>query len=113
MPFGYSLTLFSEENWRGTQKTVSGEENLQKTGVGKLKCQPINKTMKKATSIRIDKQKQGKSTGYWKGITASADQTFTYTIGISSSDKGTTVEENVKTLTNSLEAGISKKVKGS
>ena len=33
-------------------------------------------------SFKIMKQKKGKATGYWKGITSTGSQEFTYTVGI-------------------------------
>ena len=37
-------------------------------------------------SFKIMKQKKGKATGYWKGITSTGSQEFTYTVGISNTD---------------------------
>ena len=71
VPFGYDLTLFTEQDWRGSEKTITGLLKNDATGVGSLKCQKVSTGQ--AKSIRIDKHKQGKSTGYWKGITASDD----------------------------------------
>ena len=36
-------------------------------------------------SIRIEKEKAGHATGFWKGITSTEATEFTYTVGISSS----------------------------
>ena len=44
-------------------------------------------------------------TGYWKGITTSEAQTYSYSVGISSTDALQDATEKVTTLNDSKEAG--------
>ena len=63
-------------------------------------------------SLRIDKDRKKKPIAYWKGITASAPQTFTYTVGIGSTDSKKGTDSHVTALTKSMEVGVSASMKG-
>ena len=56
-------------------------------------------------SIRLEKDKVGKASGFWKGITSTEAQEFTYSVGITSTDSNTTTESSVEKLNKSLESG--------
>ena len=56
-------------------------------------------------SIRIMKDKAGQATGFWKGITSTEEQEFTYTVGITSSTTDTEGETSAEKLKKSLESG--------
>ena len=43
-------------------------------------------------SIRLMKNKTGKASGYWKGITSTEAQEFTYSVGITSTDSNSTTK---------------------
>ena len=43
-------------------------------------------------SIRLEKDKVGKASGFWKGITSTEAQEFTYSVGIKSNDSDKTTE---------------------
>ena len=56
-------------------------------------------------SIRLEKDKTGKASGFWKGITSTEAQVFTYSVGIKSNDSNKTTEESVNKLNAALETG--------
>ena len=56
-------------------------------------------------SIRLEKDKVGKASGYWKGITSTEAQEFTYSVGITSTDSNSTTESSAEKLNKSLESG--------
>ena len=56
-------------------------------------------------SIRIQKHNRGKVTGYWKGITSSEAQDYTYTVGIKDTDSSSSVANSASELNKSLETG--------
>ena len=62
-------TLFKKATYE--QVTYTGEVNVY-NGAG-------------VKSIRIEKEKAGQATGFWKGITSTEAQEFTYTVGVTSS----------------------------
>ena len=43
-------------------------------------------------SIRIEKNGTGRASGYWKGITSTEAQEFTYSVGITSTDSNSTTK---------------------
>ena len=61
-------------------------------------------------SIRIEKNKRGKVTGYWKGITSSEAQDYTYTVGIKDTDSSSSVANSASELNKSLETGYNANV---
>ena len=56
-------------------------------------------------SIRLEKENKGKATGFWKGITSTEAQEFTYTVGITSTDSNSTSKSSAEKLNSSLESG--------
>ena len=56
-------------------------------------------------SIRLEKDKTGKASGYWKGITSTEAQEFTYSVGITSTDSNSTTQQSAEKLNKSLESG--------
>ena len=56
-------------------------------------------------SIRLEKESVGKASGFWKGITSTEAQEFTYSVGITSTDSNTTTESSVDKLNKALESG--------
>ena len=64
-------------------------------------------------SIRIRSKKTGRVTGYWKGITTSEAQTYTFSVGIKSEDAQKTASESVKSMTDALESGFDASVSAS
>ena len=56
-------------------------------------------------SIRLEKDKTGKASGFWKGITSTEAQEFTFSVGITSTDSNSTTEQSAKKLNTSLESG--------
>ena len=70
---------------------------------GRMVCQPIPLAGYK--SIEIKMSKEGKATGYWKGITTSNSQGYTFTVGMESSKEDTSKDEQTKSLKTSLETG--------
>ena len=55
--------------------------------------------------MRIVKNKQGQATGFWKGITSSESQEYTYTVGITNKDGTTSAATSATELNKSLESG--------
>ena len=55
--------------------------------------------------MRIVKNKQGQATGFWKGITSSESQEYTYTVGITNKDSTTSAATSAVELNKSLESG--------
>ena len=53
-------------------------------------------------SIRIEKDKTGKASGFWKGITSTEAQEFTYSVGITSTDSNSTTKQSAEKLNTSL-----------
>ena len=51
------------------------------------------------------KNKQGQATGFWKGITSSESQEYTYTVGITNEDGTSSAATSAKDLSSSLESG--------
>ena len=51
------------------------------------------------------KNKTGKASGFWKGITSTEAQEFTYSVGITSTDSNSTTAQSAEKLTNSLASG--------
>ena len=49
--------------------------------------------------------KEGKATGYWKGITTSNNLEFTYSVGMESSKSDKSKDEQMESLKTSLETG--------
>ena len=72
VPPGYDLTLYEKEHWRGKHKIVTGLLNDGLSGNNDLECRKIPKTEVK--SLRVSKRPQGKTVGYWRGITSSEGQ---------------------------------------
>ena len=88
VPPGYELDYFTQNYFKGPKKTFVGEF-LRKNEVNnfELACQPIEIDDKKARgSIRIRQQPTGRVTGYWKGITSSEAQIYTFSVGLRSTD---------------------------
>ena len=56
-------------------------------------------------SIRLEARKEGRVTGYWKGITTSEAQTYSYSVGISNADAARSAQDSVRTLNESVAAG--------
>ena len=56
-------------------------------------------------SIRLEKQKEGKAKGFWKGITSTEAQEFSFTVGITSTDSNSTSQQSAQKLNESLESG--------
>ena len=56
-------------------------------------------------SIRMEKDKMGKASGFWKGITSTEAQEFTYSVGITSTDSNDTTNSSAQKLNQSLESG--------
>ena len=56
-------------------------------------------------SIRLEKQKEGKAKGFWKGITSTEAQEFSFTVGITSTDSNSTSAQSAMKLNSSLESG--------
>ena len=56
-------------------------------------------------SIRMEKEKMGKASGFWKGITSTEAQEFTYSVGITSTDSNSTTESSAQKLNSSMESG--------
>ena len=86
VPEGLTLTLYEKEHWRGWHQIREGQAYHGEKGSRGLVCQKIYDKERYFHSLKIEREKQGKITGYWKGITASEAQKFTYTVGLSSSD---------------------------
>ena len=85
VPPGYDLTLYSKEAWRGYHEVYHGKANYGETGVRDLICQPLTtNSWQYFKSLKITKRPSTKITGYWKGITSSEGQKFSFTVGISS-----------------------------
>lgn len=51
-----------------------------------------------AKSIRIEKEKAGQATGYWKGITATEAQKFTFSVGIVNTDSSSQADSGAERL---------------
>ena len=108
---GYKVILYEKPKFQGLDAYVNDKGETipanyeviegawaEGSDEGRLKCQPIKnrviaegykKQARSKTGIgsfKIMKQEQGKATGYWKGITSTGSQEFTYTVGISSKD---------------------------
>ena len=107
---GYKVILYEMPKFEGLDASVDDKgEKVRATyeviegafaegsDEGRLKCQPIKNRVisgyeanaynkKGIGSFKIMKQEQGKATGYWKGITSTGSQEFTYTVGISNKD---------------------------
>ena len=47
-------------------------------------------------SIKIEKDRAGHATGYWKGITSTEAQEFTYSVGITSSESSQTAQKSAE-----------------
>ena len=67
---------------------------------GRMVCQPIPLAGYK--SIEIKMSKEGKATGYWKGITTSNSQGYTFTVGMESSKEDTSNQRRCAALTHGL-----------
>jgi hypothetical protein len=63
-------------------------------------------------SLRIDKKAEKKAIAYWKGITASSPQKFTYTVGIGSGTSDKSTDDKVEQITKAMETGITASIKG-
>ena len=61
-------------------------------------------------SLRIVKEQKGKLTGYWKGITSSQTQEYTFTVGITSDQSTKSIGSAAATLSKSLESGYNASV---
>ena len=64
-----------------TSTKFTGEKDVFTKGVG-------------VKSIRMEKEKTGKASGFWKGITSTEAQEFTYSVGITSTDSNSTTESS-------------------
>ena len=49
-------------------------------------------------------------TGYWKGVTTSDKQTFSYSVGITSTNASSTTDTDAKTISDALETGWDEKM---
>ena len=56
-------------------------------------------------SIRIEKDKAGQATGFWKGITSTEGILFEYTVGITSTTSSRSSDTSSEKLNTSLETG--------
>ena len=99
VPPGYKLTLYSQDAQRGEEEGFWGAYEQGQRGDSKVKCQQVETLINgnewhnvgiSAKSMRIVKNKEGQATGYWKGITTSEKQKFTYQVGLSSKDETST-----------------------
>ena len=73
-----------------------------------MKCQKLMQGESIYTnSLKIVKHIQGRATGYWKGITSTEAQKFTYHVGISSTEQESSKNSSVNKLGSSLESGWS------
>lgn len=112
---GYKVILYELPKWQGIDASVDDEGNetkatyeiiegayLHGSEEGRLLCQPIKNSVitgkeknsigqKGVGSFIILKNQAGKATGYWKGITSTGSQEFTYTVGISNSDSSKSI----------------------
>ena len=69
VPPGYDLTLYEKEHWRGDHQIVTGSLNDGTSGNNDLECKSLTKSTVK--SLRVSRRPQGKTVGYWRGITSS------------------------------------------
>ena len=112
---GYKVILYELPKWQGIDASVDDEGNetkatyeiiegayLNGSEEGRLLCQPIKNSVIRGKeknaigqrgvgSFKILKNQAGKATGYWKGITSTGSQEFTYTVGISNSDSSKSI----------------------
>ena len=94
VPPGLIATTYYAANWSGATTKYEGRKSRKpeldaidpskvKTGyapgIEGMECQTLSSYL---ASLRIDKVPKRKPVGYWKGITASSSQDFTYTVGI-------------------------------
>ena len=94
VPPGLIVTTYYAANWSGATTKYEGRKSRKpeldaidpskvKTGyapgIEDMECQTLSSYL---ASLRIDKVPKRKPIGYWKGITASSSQDFTYTVGI-------------------------------
>ena len=107
VPPGFDLTLYGKEAWRGYHEVYNGKAHYGETGVRDLICQPLNTvTWNYFKSLKITKRPSSKITGYWKGITSSEGQDFTFTVGISSTNSKLSKKTQQEMLKKSFDQGF-------
>ena len=125
VPPGLVATTYKGANWSGAQETHEGQmakkpelDRIRKSkvstgyapGIESVACQKIiNGDVK---SLRVDKVPKKKPVAYWKGITATNSQDFTYFVGIQNDDKTKSSNADASELAKSMEAGLSTSMKG-
>ena len=107
VPEGLTLTLYEKEHWRGWHQIREGQAYHGEKGSRGLVCQKIYDKPGYFHSLKIEREKQGKIVGYWKGITASEAQQFTYTVGLKSSDAKLTKTQKQEKINRSFSQGFS------
>jgi len=108
VPLGYELDIFADNYFKGTPKTIDGKLKRQEKNNFELQCQEIPDAItskKRYGSIRIKSKKTGRVTGYWKGITSSENLTYTFSVGITSTEANSSAEKSAATMKASLSSG--------
>jgi len=109
VPPGYELDFFKSNYFKGTPETLQGALKRQEKNNFELACQPLTSMKGTAAteygSMRIRSKKTGRMTGYWKGITTSEAQIYTFSVGIKSTDAQTSASDSASTMNSALESG--------
>ena len=71
-----------------------------------LQCIKLGKHLDMVKSLKIEKIKDKKPIAYWKGITASSPQTFTYNVGIGDIQNKQDKSSSANKLQDALETGF-------